>query len=101
MTPPFLLREKQLYLEAPLPFGPVGRRLHVVEDLRLHVDRLASDSEHSADPAAERDRSLLAAFRLPVGGDDRRTGEVPAVGKVVVDEVLHEKAVDVSAFVIP
>ena len=90
-----LFREKQLKLQTQLPVGAVFRFFHVVKRLHLCVDRLFSDLEDFPDTAAKRHGPLIATFRLPVGGDNRRAGEIQTAGQIVVDEILRGEKVDV------
>jgi len=86
-------RKQELHLQAQRPVGAVIRRHHVVERLDLGVHRQLAQVEDLPHAAAERHGPAVVAVRLPVGGDDRRTGEVQPVREVVVEEGLEQEVV--------
>ena len=61
----------------------------ITGDICAH--RLVADFEYAPKTATYRDRPLLTRRCQPVRCDDRRRSEIPAVGKIIVDERLREK----------
>ena len=61
---------------------------------------MLADFEDLADATTEGNYPLVAAVCLPIGGYDRGGREVPAVGHVVVDEILKQELVDVLPVII-
>src|SRR3984885_12163694 len=62
-------------------------------DLCGDVHRLESNFHNSPQPSAERHRPRAAPGRSPIGSDNRRGVEVPALLHVVVNEPLKEELV--------
>jgi len=93
-------REQELQLQPQAPIRTIIGCFHIVESLNLGVHRLVADLEDLTETAAEWHRPLVAAVRLPVGGNNRGRGEIPAVSHVVVDEILEEELVHVCTVII-
>jgi hypothetical protein len=87
------LGKHELHLGANLPVRPVVRRDHVVIGGELRIHWQFAEVEDLADAAAERYRPPLAALGFPVGGDDRRAGNVESTVEVVIDEGLDQPVV--------
>ena len=79
-----------------LPRRSQDVRIHyVVIRLNRGIHREFPDPEYPPDSHAEGDRPSIVAVSLPVGGNDRRRVQIPAIGHVIVDEVLHQKLVHI------
>src|SRR5271166_6132936 len=78
--------------EAAVGATPVGRH-HVVEGLQLKIDRQLAQLDNFANTAANRQSPTLIAGGLPVRCNDRRCGDIPAIGEIVVNERLDKKRV--------
>ena len=66
----------------------------VAVELPGHTHRLEIYLHESSQSAPERHRPDVSTACLPVGGDDGRNVDVPALFHVVVDEILQEKLVN-------
>ena len=62
-------------------------------ELRGHTHRLEPDLHESSQPTPDRHRPDISTTGLPVGGNDWRDVNVPALFHVVVDEVLQQELV--------
>src|SRR5262245_66051527 len=62
----------------------------------LTIERLAGIFENAAQTGAERNGPPLVRIQFPVRCDDRRTREVPALYKVVVNKVLQQERIDLG-----
>src|SRR5271166_1113823 len=91
--PETILRsEDQRQLRAPLPVRAIFRLHEVVVGGETEIDRQLSNPEHA--PRASADGyGPFRSRRLPVGGDDRGAGHVPAAAEVVVDEGLGQEII--------
>ena len=67
----------------------------------FHVYSLLADLEHPADAAAVRYRPCMCLLIRPVGGDDRRGGQIPTALHVVVEKVLGSELVYSRSIVKP
>lgn len=65
--------------------------------LNVNIHGLKSKFHHSSHAATERHRphASVRCGRIPIGGDDRLGGEVPALLHVVINEVLQKHLIDV------
>src|ERR1017187_7654834 len=81
-------------LEPHAPGRRPGRVLNVAKELKLEVRGLEANLHDSAETASERQRQIVAVAGSPIGGDDGRGGDVPAILHVVVNEVLKQKLID-------
>src|SRR5262245_47389794 len=79
--------------QAELFAGRTLRVLDVVVVLQAEADGAAVEDGRAGDAEAERHGPLVAARRIPVGADDRREGQRPAVAEVVVDERLEREEI--------
>ena len=94
------LGKEELNLE---PHGPVRcefRLCHIVESLQLNIQRQFPYVNNLPHASSERHGPLVAAARFPVGCDNGRGRQIPAVRKVVVDEVLEKELVHIGPIVI-
>jgi hypothetical protein len=66
----------------------------IVKPLNLRVDGLLADLERAPGAAAERHDPLVVRGRSPIGGDHRLRSQIPAVGQIVIDEILEGHLVD-------
>src|ERR1035441_8224388 len=91
-TLPLLAR--QLNLQPHAPRGSSLRVHCIAVQLSQDVNWLVSQLHDSSHAATEGQRQYVAAACPPVGGDNRRRGEIPALLHVVVDEPLQQHLVD-------
>src|ERR1039457_179 len=88
------LRIEELNLQPHAPRGS-ARGIHsIAVQLSQDVNWLVSQLHDSSHAATEGQRQYVAAACPPVGGDNRRRGEIPALLHVVVDEPLQQHLVD-------
>ncbi len=74
--------------------------LDVVEDLHRQVHGLPAPACDLAEAAPHGNRPAIVAVRLPVGGDDRHRGHIPALLQVVVDDRLEQELVHIVGIVV-
>lgn len=64
--------------------------------LKGSIEGLATETEDPPKSTANWHGPAPAFMGSPVRGDDRGTGEIPAIGKILVDEWLDEHGVDLA-----
>ena len=67
---------------------------YIPKCLKGSIEGLATETEDPPESTANRHGPASALMGSPVRGDDRGAGEIPAIGKVEVDERLDEHGVD-------
>ena len=75
----------------------LGRVDHIVVALQIHVEGRPAGLDDLAEATANRDHPAVpavTAIGFPVGGNEGRGGQIPALGQVVVDEGLNQQRVD-------
>jgi len=87
------LREQQLHLKLEGPLGSAIGLLSVPERLKLEVHGLFAETNQTADTSAEGHRPALVFVRLPVRTNGRGGTQVPALVKVVIDEILEAELI--------
>jgi len=86
--------EKKCPLSAQLPVSAsVIRGYDIVVGGDVGIDRLVTDLEDAPDAAADRHSPAIIFTSLPVGRDQGACGQVPALGKVIVEEGLQRHGV--------
>ena len=79
--------------EANVPLRPIGVGLHgIVLRLDAQLDRhLSKEDLRLVDAEADGHGPTIVAIRFPVGGDDRRTADLPATLKVQEVEEIEPR----------
>ena len=85
------------------PDLPVGAEVWghgVVVRRKLRVHRQLAEVEDLADAATDRKGPAVVAVGGPIGGDDRRRGQIQAAFEVVVEKGLNQSVVVVAALLV-
>ena len=96
-----LCRKKEGELRAQLPISP--RRLgghYIVVSGELGIDGLVADLEHAPEATTQGYGPAVVAICFPIRGDDGRGCQIPALGKVVIEERLQRHQIDVGPVLI-
>src|SRR5262245_18191133 len=95
-------REQECPLSAQLPVSAsVVRRYDVVVGSDVGIDRLVTDLKYAPEAAANRHRPAIIVIGLPVSGNERAGGQVPALGQVIVDEGLQGHGIHIRPVLLP
>jgi len=73
------------------PVRAIVRLFRIPESLQFEIDRLLAEFYQPTYSPAEGYSPSLTAVLFPVSSDDRGLGKVPAIGNVVIDEVLKKQ----------
>src|SRR5262245_46335489 len=96
-----MLGKKECPRRAQLPISAsVVGRYDVVVGSDVGIDRLMPDLEDAPDAATNGNGPAVIVISLPVGGDERGRGQVPALGEVIVEEGLQRHRIHVSAVLV-
>ena len=93
--------EQEGPLSTQLPVSAsVVRGYDIVVSGDVGIDCLMADLENAPDAAADRHSPAIVVISFPVGGDEGAGGQVPALGKIIIDEGLQGHGIYVRAVLV-
>src|SRR5262245_38799601 len=93
--------EQECPLRAQLPIGAsVVWRYHVVVGGDVGIDRLVTDLEDAPDATADRQSPAIVVIGFPICRDEGARGQIPALGKVIIEEGLQSHGTNIGAVLV-
>src|ERR1700690_4630621 len=96
-----LLWKQQAELQTQRPITRFVRVFDIVKCLNDSIKGLMAHVEDLPAAAADRNCPLISRCCLPVGRYDRRTRQIPAMAKIIVNEGFDQKLADACAILFP
>src|SRR5262249_12867388 len=91
-----LFRKQQLYLETKLPVRAKSFRSYgVIVGCQLNIQRKLAEFYDFSYTSAHRHGPHFVMAGLPISGEYRGRGKIPAAVEVIIDERLNQHPVDV------